>query len=243
MITETPVAAAAPPIAAVDTERLPVGWIYAASLCAASGIADAVGFVESGVFAANMTGNTVLAGLSVAAGNWATALERALTLATFLAGALVGRALLRAARGRSWLALGVEAAMLVVSAFLDPHAPVTIWLIAAAMGVQSTGMTRFGNLSISTVVVTSTLSRLAESAVDRIVPRRQPHRTGPDVAAPRLLAAAWLCYGLGALFAAFLLRFTPHTLLVPALIVLLVAVHSARASRIDLATPVAAEDA
>jgi uncharacterized membrane protein YoaK (UPF0700 family) len=207
---------------------LPQGWWSAIGLCAASGIADAAGFIQSGVFAANMTGNTVLAGLSVASQNWGTAAERALTLATFFAGAIAGRALLRAASGRSWLALGVEAAMLAVSVFLDPHSALAIWLIAAAMGVQSTGMTRFGSLSISTVVVTSTLSRLGESLVDYIVPRRQPANTGPSAPPARLLVAAWACYGLGALAAALLLRLTPYALLLPAALVLLVAVFSAR---------------
>lgn len=199
-------------------------------LCIASGIADAIGYVQSGVFAANMTGNTVLAGLSVAEGNWHTAAERALTLATFFAGALLGRALLRAAHGRSWLALVSEAAMLAGATLLDPHAASAIWLIAAAMGVQSTGMTRFGNVSINTVVVTGTLSRLAESAADTLVPRRQPHRTGPAIAAPTLLAASWVCYGFGALAAAWLLPRTALTLLLPAAVVLLTALLSLRAA-------------
>lgn len=214
---------------------VPHGWWFAISLCAASGIADAVGFVQSGVFAANMTGNTVLAGLSLASQNWSVAAARALTLATFFTGAIVGRALLRAARGRSWMALALEAAMLAVSAFLDPHAPLTIWLIAAAMGLQSTGMTRFGNISISTVVVTSTLSRLGESLVDHIVPRRQPMNTGPAAPSARLLLAAWASYGIGALVAALLLRVTAYVLLLPALIVLVIALLSAR--NLPSATP------
>lgn len=217
------------------------GWMYAVTLCTASGIVDAVGFVQSGVFAANMTGNTVLTGLSVAAGNWNTAFDRILTLATFVSGAILGRALLRAAFGRSWLPLTVEAAMLVISAFISPHHPAAIWLIAAAMGVQSTGMTRFGNLTISTVVVTSTLSRLSEAFVDYVVPRRQPARTGAAIAAPRLLAAAWLAYGIGALVAALLLRFTPLTILVPAAMVLAVGYLSTFAEREPAQADVAKE--
>ena len=48
-------------------------------MAAACGIADAVGFVHTGVFAANMTGNTVLAGLSLANQEWATALGQVVT--------------------------------------------------------------------------------------------------------------------------------------------------------------------
>lgn len=209
-------------------QRFHAGWLHAASLCAASGMADAVGFIQTGIFAANMTGNTVLAGISVASGNWPVAFERAMTLATFFGGAVIGRVLLRAARGRSWLPLTVEAAMLAGACFIAPHDPLAIWLIAAAMGVQSTGMTRFGNVTISTVVITSTLSRLAESAVDTVVPRRQPVNTGAAIAAPGVLAAAWLCYGLGALAAAMLLGETSLTLLTPAVVVLIVALLSLR---------------
>lgn len=215
------------PRAAVDRHS----WLHAVVLCTASGIADAIGYVQSGVFAANMTGNTVLAGLSIAAGNWNTALERALTLATFFGGALLGRVLLRTAHGSSWLALGSEAVMLAGATLFDPHAAATIWLIAAAMGVQSTGMTRFGHVSVNTVVITGTLSRLAESAVDTVVPRRQPHRTGPSVAAPGMLAASWISYGFGALAAAWLLPRTAFTLLLPAALVLLVALLSLRVRR------------
>jgi uncharacterized membrane protein YoaK (UPF0700 family) len=222
------VLAAARPVAVPAVPRLGGNWIHAAILCAASGMADAVGFVQSGVFAANMTGNTVLAGLSLAAGNWTTAIERGLTLATFFGGAIAGRVLLRAARGRSWLPLTIEAAMLAGAACIDAHLPQAIWLVAAAMGVQSTGMTRFGNVSLSTVVVTGTLSRLGEAVADAVVPRRQPANTGAAIAAPRLLAVTWACYGAGALLAAVLLKITSLSLLVAAAMVLLVALWPVR---------------
>ena len=121
--------------------------------------------------------------------------------------------------------------MLAGATFLDPYDATAIWLIAAAMGVQSTGMTRFGNVSINTVVITGTLSRLAESTVDTIVPRRQPHRTGPAITAPSLLAASWIFYGIGALAAAWLVPRTAYTLLLPAAIVLLTALLSLRLTR------------
>lgn len=63
-------------------------------LCLACGVVDAVGFLRHGIFAANMTGNTVLLGISLAHLKWAAALDRALPLLTFFVGAMLARLLL-----------------------------------------------------------------------------------------------------------------------------------------------------
>src|SRR4029077_5907598 len=67
-------------------------------LCAAAGFADAVGYVNSGVFAANMPGNTVLAGLALAGGRWDIALQRGMTLGAFCVGVVLASFILRLLR-------------------------------------------------------------------------------------------------------------------------------------------------
>src|SRR4051794_37277915 len=101
----------------------------AALLCVAGGIADAIGYVQSGVFAANMTGNTVLTGISLANADFGTALERALTFVTFFGGAMVGRLSLRFARS-AWLPLLIEALVLAVSSFMAHQQSLAILCIA-----------------------------------------------------------------------------------------------------------------
>ena len=81
--------------------------VAAATLCAAAGMADAIGYVNSDVFAANMTGNTVLVGLSLAEGQWQLALERASTVLAFMGGAIiVGLGAFALARRRARSLLG-----------------------------------------------------------------------------------------------------------------------------------------
>src|SRR5437868_15457555 len=75
-----------------------------------AGIADAVGYiVMGGVFTANMTGNTVLAGIAAAEGFYDLAAQRLAPLITFIIGAMVARLLLRLVR-RPMAPLLLEAA-------------------------------------------------------------------------------------------------------------------------------------
>src|SRR5205085_12036839 len=137
--------------------------VAAVLLCAAAGMADAVGYLDSGIFAANMTGNTVLAGLALADGQWLKALQRIATLATFLAGAVLGRVVLNLSGNRSAAPLAIEVVATLCAAVV-PSVPAEIGLITFAMGVQTTALTRFHGVALSTVVMTSTMARLAETA-------------------------------------------------------------------------------
>jgi uncharacterized membrane protein YoaK (UPF0700 family) len=193
-----------------------------ALLSAACGIADAAGFVHTGVFAANMTGNTVLAGLSVAHQDWPLALDRIVTLATFFAGAMLGRAFHRVWSDRPWLPLLIEAAIIAAAAFVDPARTVAIWLVAGAIGLQATAAMRVRGSTISTVVVTSTMARLAENAVDALARRAPAEDAGPIASSG--LALAWGSYAAGAIAAVLLMRVTAHPLLASAAVVLLVSV-------------------
>ncbi len=205
--------------------RRPLPWnrdvAAAVMLCAAAGMADAVGYVQIGVFAANMTGNTVLAGLALADAQWAKALQRILTLATFFGGAVIGRVLLNAAGNRSTLPLAVEAVLTAGAAFAPAESNVEIFLITLAMGIQTTALTRFHGFALSTVVMTSTMARLAESAADRLM--RRWGRTAPRHGMPgALLTWTWVAYGSGAAIAGVALRHLAVPLLMPALVVLAV---------------------
>ena len=83
-----------------------------------AGIADAVGYITmGGVFAANMTGNTVLAGIAAAQRDYTDAWHHLAPLLAFFLGAMLSRLLLRLSH-RPTAGLLVEAALLAVVGFL-----------------------------------------------------------------------------------------------------------------------------
>ena len=185
-----------------------------------AGMADAVGYITMGsVFAANMTGNTVLAGIAVAQGHWLDAWRHLAPLIAFFAGAMISRLLLRLLRAPT-ASLIVEAALLAVVGFLPVGPEVAVLIVAASMGVQASAITHFAGSAVSTVVVTSTLSRAADAALDRLWPGDD--RAPPGVTNRRLLALTWIGYLIGAVIGALLVPILPYPLLVPAALLLVV---------------------
>ena len=76
------------------------------------------------------------------------------------------------------------------------------------------------------MVVTSTLARIAEAALDRTWPTG---RALPSISTPRLLALTWIGYLAGAVGGVLLVRSMPWPLVVPAaLLVIVVLVGNTR---------------
>jgi uncharacterized membrane protein YoaK (UPF0700 family) len=156
-------------------------------LAGAAGCLDAVGYLMLGLFTANMTGNTILLGLSVGRQAWADALHNLAALGAFVCGAGVGTAATRGVR-RISPGLGLEtlvlaAALAVWLGFGSPRGrlggAVAYWLIAllsAAMGIQSAAVRRVGEQRIATTYVTGTLTSLATDAAGDLLNRRGPRR-------------------------------------------------------------------
>jgi uncharacterized membrane protein YoaK (UPF0700 family) len=187
--------------------------LRATTLTVIAGIADAVGYITmGGVFAANMTGNTVLAGIAAAQRNYTDAWNHLAPLIAFFVGAMLSRLLLRLSH-KPTAGLLVEAALLAVVAVL-PFGPETaVLIIALAMGVQASAITHFSGNAVSTVVVTSTLARTAEAVLDRLWPGEK--KPLPAVTNLPLLALTWIGYLAGAVAGALLLTAMPYPLLVP----------------------------
>lgn len=206
----------------MNPSRLPISAdaIAASLLCIAAGFADAIGFIHLGVFAANMTGNTVLLGVSLAHGDFAHVIDRLATVVIFFGGAMLGRTLWRWGGQQAWLALLVEALLLAGGAFIDERSVMSLWVIALAMGVQATAMTKFMGAAVSTVVITSTMARLAESATDRWVLSPMGMKMPASSTPHRLLINTWLSYVVGALLATLTMAVLSHALLVTAGLVL-----------------------
>ncbi len=170
--------------------------IGCALLCLACGIVDAVGYIHHGIFAANMTGNTVLLGLDLAHGDWSKAAERTMPLVLFFLGAVAARLLLLGSRQPQGLGLLLESLLIVAAALLAPSSTASLLLIAFAMGMQAAAMTSFGGIAVSTVVVTSTLARIGEALADRML--GSAYTDAPRARSVGLYGLTWTCYLAGA---------------------------------------------
>ena len=178
-----------------------------------AGIADAVGYITmGGVFAANMTGNTVLAGIAAAQRNYTDAWHHLAPLLAFFVGAMLSRLLLRLSH-KPTIGLLVEAALLAIVGFLTLDREVAVMIVAVAMGVQASAITHFGGSAVSTVVVTSTLARTADALLDRLWSGEKKQL--PAVTNLPLLGFTWMGYLVGAVAGTLLLAVMPYPLLVP----------------------------
>jgi uncharacterized membrane protein YoaK (UPF0700 family) len=195
--------------------------VRAGALCLIAGYVDAVGYTElGGVFAANMTGNSVLLAIAAMRGEGTRVASYALTLVVFLAGAILSSALRRATR-RPFVGLVGGAALLLAAAFLTV-ALQRLALVAFAMGLQGAAITRFGPTTLQTVVVTGTMIRLADNVVEHAL----PERSTPMPGATRLDALAWLTYISGAALAMLAQRAMGRPLLLAAVALFAVAVET-----------------
>jgi uncharacterized membrane protein YoaK (UPF0700 family) len=173
-----------------------------ALLTFATGLVDAASVLGLGhVFTANMTGNVVFLGFSLAGAGRVATSDCAVALGAFLVGALAGGRL--AVGGVSFkVALALEAALLTAAtAMAWAHGDLAsqriaeIALLASGMGIQNASVRKLGVPDMTTTVLTLTLTGLA--ADSSLVGGSNP-RVGR-----RLLSVALML--LGALAGALLL--------------------------------------
>jgi uncharacterized membrane protein YoaK (UPF0700 family) len=141
---------------------------------AVSGLIDAVSYLGLGhVFTANMTGNVVIIGFALAGAPGFSVVGSLVSLAAFLAGALIAGRLgnVMNARGPgSWLRriLVLETVLLVAAtaAAFTAERPVhlLIAVIALAMGLRNATVRKLGVPDVTTTVLTLTLTGLASDS-------------------------------------------------------------------------------
>jgi len=162
-------------------DTLHLEWILFSTAFAA-GAVDIIGFVDlGGVFASAMTGNFALLAYHVAQANWHSAIASVIALLGFVSGCVIGFTLKRgrAERATIRLLLGTEAVLLLVFAcyslwgtqitHVSGYATrLQIVALAIAMGLQAV----VGQMtSLSTIVFTTTLTRLVGGITDSIATR------------------------------------------------------------------------
>ncbi|MCP3059479.1 DUF1275 domain-containing protein [Myxococcus sp. K38C18041901] len=141
--------------------------VLALLLAAVAGTVNATGFVALGVHTSHMSGNMASLGESLALGDGALAFRAAEVLLAFVVGAVCAAALLDASRrrerGRHVAALVVEVVTLAgIGVALDAapgaRAPVLLWGLAFAMGLQNALVTRVSGAVVRTTHVTGILT-------------------------------------------------------------------------------------
>lgn len=199
----------------------------AALLCLIAGYIDAIGYIDYGrVFAANMTGNTVLLSISVAQGEWPRVFTYALTLAAFLLGALAAEGFKRGGV-RATLPLLLSGVPLVAVYALDLKDNWALATMALGMGLQGGAVARFADVNVQTVVITGTMLKLAEAAIHRLSRVRGAAPTVP----PHALSVfwlTWLSYAVGAVLSLTAKELGLLKLLLPLVVLMPVALSEGR---------------
>lgn len=204
--------------------------IVALLLTFASGLVDIVGYL--GVFhffTAHLTGTTVQLGHNLVSHNWIDVFAAAAIVGAFVAGSVVGRAIIEAGsrkriRRVASLTLTIEALMLVglteigvQFGGLQAHANAaskpywSLAVLAAAMGMQTATLTGIGPLTVHTTFVTGMLNKIAQlvshigfRTYDLIRSKTRDPKViqgrRADIEAVAFLIAIWMFYVGGAAF-------------------------------------------
>jgi uncharacterized membrane protein YoaK (UPF0700 family) len=184
------------------------------ALAAAAGCLDTTTYLRAHVFVANMTGNTVLFGLGVAAGNGGTIALTISTVVAFIAGSFVGTAIAAGSRTAARTVLLLEAGILAAVAALwlrVPAEPAAFGAIAFAgasfvMGMQQTATEQLKPQShVSTTYMSGTVERIG-SGLYNLFARKPTQFTANTVIWLAFLLAS---FAVGKISGTSILTFAP----------------------------------
>lgn len=174
-------------------DNLRAGRIAAAALALVAGFVDAYGYLGRHLFGANMTGNTVIFAIALYK-NVERAYLPLLLIALFLAGAILGRAIME--RFKSHSALYAEAALLAAAAFAPGY--VALPIISLAMGLQNTALGTFAGVAANTSFLSGDYTKLGQAVADIAIGRASDRdRQTISIIWPLIVA-----YAFGALISA-----------------------------------------
>jgi uncharacterized membrane protein YoaK (UPF0700 family) len=148
-------------------------------LACVAGSIDVISYYKLGhVFTANMTGNTILLGLSIGQGKVASSLHSLAALVGFIAGTFAG-ALIVENKKKGWsyyitLSIGIESFIIFILALMwfEQTIPlqnallyISILLSAIAMGIQSATIRHLNIPGVVTTFITGTITSIGMSVV------------------------------------------------------------------------------
>lgn len=172
-------------------------------LACVAGSVDVMSYYRLGnVFTANMTGNTILLGLSIGQGNVASSLQRIAALAGFFSGALVGAYIIENTQ-KGWshyITFSVSIETIIIFALVliwlkegvvTNHWVLYISIILAgiSMGIQSATIRHLNIPGIVTTFLTGTITSIGMSIVKGIKNgfKNKVKRQNPELPMPKTL--------------------------------------------------------
>ncbi len=198
-----------------------------------AGYVDAFGFIDlNGMYTAAMTGNTVQLGIALSRQHWPTFLLIAFTIASFFCGCLIASLIRRHLRRppvELFIMAGLLATTEAVRWRLSHLATVELPLLTIAMAMQGETVSRFGGLSIQTIVVTNNVVKCADALVGYLGERISRLRHGSNAALridiDQVIApgSAWLAYMAGAAGGSAAAMSLPAPLIIPIVLLMLTA--------------------
>jgi len=223
--------ATSPPTAALP---LSVSARRVVALTIVCGFVEVIGFRDAGgIYPAIMTGNTVQLGWSLAEAEWTRFALFAWAIGAFFAGCMIASLIRRHLR-RPPFELCIMAALLVATGFVRLHpawrVPVELPMLALALAIQGQTVSRFGGVSLQTLVVTNNMVKFSDAFVGRYYRRGRgvPAESRPTLAEVLLPALSWLTYSLAAAGGAIVAGLVSQPLLIPAVLLVLVTVDLVR---------------
>lgn len=234
-----------PPNAPNTASPLAASIRHVVGLSAVAGCVEVIGYMDcGGIYPGIMTGNTVQLGLTSVTAQWTRFDLIAFAVASFFVGGVVASLVRRRLR-RPAIELLFMAALLVVASVARLHVParlaIELPLLAVAMAMQGEAISKFGGVSIQTIVVTNNMVKFTDALVGRYLTRRGGRAdAGALVGLDEVLlpGLAWLTYSIAAGCAAFAATRFEFPLLIPAVILPFVSwdlLRKSVAARPDLA--------
>jgi uncharacterized membrane protein YoaK (UPF0700 family) len=173
------------------------------------GYADASSFLTTGTFTGHLTGNCVLAAVSIATQEWYLGLDRLLAVVAFLVGILASLTLSRLLpvylRG-SLLLLAMFVELVLFGAaflFIWNHANNELFILCMclALGIQNDSLRKTNQVSVHSTYMTGMVTTLMQKGFSYLLPDRSLEGKTPTDSAStaiHVLAPMWISFIVGA---------------------------------------------
>jgi uncharacterized membrane protein YoaK (UPF0700 family) len=195
------------------------------ALAGVAGYVEVIGFMDfGGIYPAIMTGNTVQLGLTVAHAQWARFALIGFAVGMFFLGGIIA-SLIKVHLKRPPVELLLMAVLLCIASVVRMHSPnrlpFELPLLAFALAMQGETVSRFGGISLQTIVVTNNMVKFCDALVGRyFYSRREPGGEAKRTPLMEMVlpGAAWLTYSVCAGLGAVASIWFQYALVVPAVV-------------------------